>query len=40
MALLLGVLLRDDEVGPVAIAGVALVIAGAYLTSRREIAEV
>jgi drug/metabolite transporter (DMT)-like permease len=36
VALLLGVLLRDDEVGPVAIAGVALVIVGAYLTSRRE----
>jgi drug/metabolite transporter (DMT)-like permease len=36
VALLLGVLLRDDEVGPVAIAGVGLVIAGAYLTSRRE----
>ena len=39
VALLLGVLLRDDEVGPIAIAGVALVIAGAYLTSRRETAE-
>jgi drug/metabolite transporter (DMT)-like permease len=39
VALLLGVLLRDDEVGPVALVGVALVIAGAYLTSRREIAE-
>ena len=38
VALLLGVLLRDDEVGPIAIAGVALVIAGAYLTSRRETA--
>ena len=36
VALLLGVLLRDDEVGPIAIAGVALVVAGAYLTSRRE----
>jgi len=36
VALLLGVLLRNDEVGPVAIAGVGLVVAGAYLTSRRE----
>jgi drug/metabolite transporter (DMT)-like permease len=36
VALLLGVLLRNDEVGPIAIAGVALVIVGAYLTSRRE----
>jgi drug/metabolite transporter (DMT)-like permease len=40
VALLLGVLLRSDEVSPIAIAGVALVIAGAYLTSRRETAEV
>jgi drug/metabolite transporter (DMT)-like permease len=40
VALLLGVLLRDDEVGPFAIAGIALVVAGAYLTSRRETAEV
>jgi drug/metabolite transporter (DMT)-like permease len=40
VALLLGVLLRNDVVGPFAVAGVALVIAGAYLTSRREIAEV
>jgi len=40
VALLLGVLLRNDEVGPIAIAGVALVIAGAYLTSRRETTEV
>jgi drug/metabolite transporter (DMT)-like permease len=40
VALLLGVLVRDDEVGPFAIAGVALVVAGAYLTSRRETAEV
>ncbi|MGH2642190.1 MAG: DMT family transporter, partial [Actinomycetota bacterium] len=36
VALLLGVLLRNDVVGPVAIGGVALVIAGAYLSSRRE----
>ena len=34
VALLLGVLLRDDEVAPVALAGVALVVAGAYLASR------
>jgi len=32
----LGMLFRNDVVGPVAIGGVALVIAGAYLTSRRE----
>jgi drug/metabolite transporter (DMT)-like permease len=40
VALLLGVLLRDDEVGPFALVGVALVIAGAYLTSRKETVEV
>lgn len=40
VALVLGLLFRDDVVGPVAIGGVALVIAGAYLTSRRETAEV
>ena len=40
VALGLGVLLRHDEVGSFAVAGVALVILGAYLTSRREIAEV
>ena len=38
VALVLGVLLRDDEVGPAALAGVAIVIVGAYLTSRREAA--
>ena len=38
VALLLGVLFRNDVVGPVAIGGVALVIVGAYLTSRREAA--
>jgi drug/metabolite transporter (DMT)-like permease len=38
VALLLGVLFRNDVVGPIAIGGVALVIAGAYLTSRREAA--
>ena len=37
VALVLGVFLRDDEVGPVALVGVALVIAGVYLTSRREV---
>jgi drug/metabolite transporter (DMT)-like permease len=36
VALLLGVVLRNDEVEPVAIVGVALVVVGAYLTSRRE----
>jgi drug/metabolite transporter (DMT)-like permease len=36
----LGMLVRNDQVEPVAIVGVALVIAGAYLTSRRETAEV
>jgi drug/metabolite transporter (DMT)-like permease len=40
VALLLGVLFRNDVVGPIAIAGVALVIVGAYLASRRETAEV
>jgi drug/metabolite transporter (DMT)-like permease len=40
VALGLGVLFRHDEVGSFAVAGVALVILGAYLTSRREIAEV
>jgi drug/metabolite transporter (DMT)-like permease len=37
VALALGVLFRGDEVGPFALAGVALVIVGAYLTSRREV---
>jgi drug/metabolite transporter (DMT)-like permease len=36
VALGLGVLFRHDEVGPFGLIGVALVIAGAYLTSRRE----
>jgi drug/metabolite transporter (DMT)-like permease len=40
VALLLGVLFRDDRVEPIAMVGVLLVIAGAYLASRREIAEV
>ena len=37
VALGLGVVFRDDDVGPFALVGVALVIVGAYLTSRREI---
>lgn len=40
VALLLGVLLRNDDVGSVAIAGVGLVVVGAYLASRRERVEV
>jgi drug/metabolite transporter (DMT)-like permease len=40
VALLLGVVFRDDEVGPVAVIGVALVILGAFLASRREVLEV
>jgi drug/metabolite transporter (DMT)-like permease len=40
VALLLGVLIRDDVVGAAAVIGVGLVVVGAYLTSRREIAEV
>lgn len=40
VALVLGVVFRDDVVGSVAVGGVALVIVGAYLTSRRETAEV
>ena len=39
VALLLGVLFRGDEVGPVAVVGVGLVILGAYLASRREVRE-
>jgi len=39
VALVLGVLFRNDVVGPAAIGGVALVITGAYLTSRRETVE-
>jgi drug/metabolite transporter (DMT)-like permease len=38
VALGLGIALRGDDVGPFAVVGVALVIAGAYLTSRREVA--
>lgn len=40
VALGLGVVFRGDDVGPAALAGVGLVIAGAYLTSRREAADV
>jgi drug/metabolite transporter (DMT)-like permease len=40
VALALGMLFRNDEVGSIAVVGVALVILGAYLTSRREVAEV
>jgi drug/metabolite transporter (DMT)-like permease len=36
VALFLGVVLRGDDVGAVAFVGVALVVLGAYLTSRRE----
>ena len=40
VALLLGVVLRNDDVGPFAVAGVGLVILGASLTSRKERADV
>ncbi len=36
VALILGVAFRDESVSPVAIGGVALVLLGAHLTSRRE----
>lgn len=36
VALILGVVFRDEVISPIAIAGVALVIAGAVLASRRE----
>lgn len=36
VAMALGVLVRHERVGPAAMAGVALVIAGAWLSSRRE----
>lgn len=38
VALGLGVVLRGDDVGPFALAGVVLVVVGAYLASRREVA--
>lgn len=40
VALLLGVLIRGDDVEPIAVLGIALVIVGAYLASRREVADV
>jgi drug/metabolite transporter (DMT)-like permease len=40
VALSLGVLIRNDAVGRFAVAGVVLVIIGAYLTSRREVVDV
>lgn len=36
VAMVLGVVVRDEQVGPVAVGGVALVVAGAYLASRAE----
>ncbi len=39
VALVLGVAFRDDEVTPLALVGVAMVIAGALLASRREIVQ-
>ena len=39
VALLLGVLIRNDVVGPSAVVGVVLVIIGAFLTSRREVSD-
>lgn len=36
IAIILGVIVRDEQVAPLAILGTALVIAGAWLTSRRE----
>jgi drug/metabolite transporter (DMT)-like permease len=36
VAIVLGVLVLDEEVAPVALAGTALVLVGAWLTSRRE----
>jgi drug/metabolite transporter (DMT)-like permease len=36
VALVLGVVFRDETISPVAIAGVSLVILGAILASRRE----
>ena len=40
VALVLGVAIRQDEVGPFALLGVALVVVGAYLTSRRDASQV
>lgn len=40
VALILGVVFRGDQVAPIALLGVALVVVGAYLASRREVADV
>ena len=37
VALILGVVFRNETVAPLAIAGVVAVIAGAFLASRREV---
>lgn len=37
VAITLGVLVRNEEVAPLALAGTALVLAGAWLTSRRDV---
>lgn len=37
VALVLGMVFRNEEVAPIAIAGVAMVIAGAFLASRRDL---
>lgn len=39
VALILGVVFRGDQVAPIALLGVALVVVGAYLASRREVAD-
>ncbi len=36
VAMILGVVFRDESIAPIAVAGVALVIAGAWFASRRE----
>ena len=36
VAMILGVIVRNDTIEPVAIAGIALVLLGAWITSRRE----
>lgn len=36
VAILLGVPFRDEQVPPIALVGTALVLVGAWLTSRRE----
>jgi drug/metabolite transporter (DMT)-like permease len=37
VALILGVVFRSEQISSIAVAGVVLVIAGAFLASRREI---